>query len=46
VRRVDPVTRAAMIGVSWHPGCPVEIDDLRVIEMAHVGFDDEITRVS
>lgn len=42
MRRVDPVTRAAMIGVSWQPGCPVEIDDLRIIEMPHVGFDGEI----
>ncbi|WP_109508869.1 M15 family metallopeptidase [Nocardioides speluncae] len=44
VRRVDPVTRAAMIGVSWHPGCPVEIDDLRIIEMPHHGFDGEVHR--
>jgi hypothetical protein len=31
--------RAQMIGVSWKPGCPVPIDDLRIIEMNHWGFD-------
>ena len=28
-----------MIGVSWHPGCPVRISDLRLITMDHWGFD-------
>lgn len=36
---VDEATRATMIGVSWRPGCPVPIDDLRIIEMNHWGFD-------
>ena len=31
-----------MIGVSWQPGCPVPIDDLRIIEMNHWGFDGEV----
>ncbi len=39
VRVVDEATRASMIGVSWKPGCPVPIDDLRIIEMNHWGFD-------
>jgi hypothetical protein len=34
--------RARMIGVSWHPGCPVPIDDLRIIEMNHWGFDGTV----
>jgi hypothetical protein len=34
--------RAQMIGVSWHPGCPVPIDDLRIIEMNHWGFDGAV----
>jgi hypothetical protein len=42
VRVVDEETRASMIGVSWKPGCPVPIDDLRIIEMNHWGFDGEI----
>lgn len=39
IRPVDDATRATMIGVSWKPGCPVPIEDLRVIEMTHRGFD-------
>jgi len=31
--------RARMIGVTWKPGCPVPIDDMRIIEMNHHGFD-------
>jgi hypothetical protein len=34
--------RARMIGVSWEPGCPVPIDDLRIIEMNHWGFDGTV----
>ena len=42
VRVVDEQTRASMIGVSWKPGCPVPIDDLRIIEMNHWGFDGQV----
>ncbi len=28
-----------MTGVSWHDGCPVPLADLRLVEVAHVGFD-------
>ena len=41
IRPVDDATRATMIGVSWTPGCPVPIEDLRIIEMTHLGFDGE-----
>ena len=34
--------RDRMIGVSWHEGCPVPIDDLRIIEMNHWGFDGTV----
>lgn len=34
--------RARMIGVSWQPGCPVPIDDLRIIDMTHWGFDGAV----
>ena len=34
--------RDQMIGVSWKTGCPVPIDDLRIIEMNHWGFDGEV----
>jgi hypothetical protein len=42
IRTVDEETRARMIGVSWQPGCPVPIDDLRIIEMNFVGFDGAV----
>ncbi len=28
-----------MVGVSWHPGCPVPISDLRVVTLDYYGFD-------
>ena len=34
--------RDRMVGVSWKPGCPVPIDDLRIIEMNHWGFDGAV----
>ncbi len=33
-----------MSGVSWHPGCPVRIADLRVITMSHWGLDGAVHR--
>lgn len=32
--------RAAMVGVSWHPGCPVPLEDLRAVELTYWGMDD------
>jgi D-alanyl-D-alanine carboxypeptidase len=31
--------RARMIGVSWHPGCPVPLSGLRLITLTYRGFD-------
>ena len=31
--------RAQMTGVSWHRGCPVGLDDLRLITLTYRGFD-------
>jgi hypothetical protein len=42
IRAVDEETRARMIGVSWKPGCPVPIDDLRIIDMNFIGFDGAV----
>jgi hypothetical protein len=39
IRTIDPATAYAMIGVSWHRGCPVPISDLRRVELTHWGFD-------
>jgi hypothetical protein len=40
--RIQPIPaamRAQMTGVSWHPGCPVGLSDLRLITLAYRGFD-------
>ena len=42
VTTVPEEYRDLMIGVSWKPGCPVPIDDLRIIEMNHWGFDGTV----
>jgi hypothetical protein len=41
VNAIDPATRAAMTS-SWHAGCPVPIDDLRIVTVEHWGFDGEV----
>jgi hypothetical protein len=38
---VDDATRAEMTGVSWHEGCPVPLDALRVVALTYVGFDGD-----
>ncbi len=38
---IDPQTRERMIGVSWHRGCPVGLDDLRLLALTYWGFDGE-----
>jgi hypothetical protein len=35
--------RKAMTGVSWHPGCPVPLGDLRVVVAYYWGFDRKAT---
>ena len=42
VSEIDAELRARMTGVSWHSGCPVAIDDLRLLELDHWGFDDRV----
>ena len=40
--RIQPIPtamRAQMTGVSWHPGCPVGLSDLRLITLEYRGFD-------
>ena len=43
--RVEPIGRslgAQMTGVSWRPGCPVGLDELRVVAAGHWGFDGRV----
>ena len=42
VSRIDPDTRALMVGSSWHRGCPVPIRALRQVRVTYVGLDDEV----
>jgi hypothetical protein len=39
IRTIDTATAKTMIGVSWRPGCPVRIADLRRVQLTHWGFD-------
>jgi hypothetical protein len=39
VATLSPSVRARMTGVSWHPGCPVSLDQLRLLRVGYWGFD-------
>jgi hypothetical protein len=34
--------RETMTGVSWRPGCPVPLSDLRLVRASHWGFDGRV----
>jgi D-alanyl-D-alanine carboxypeptidase len=38
---LDRALRQRMTGVSWHRGCPVGLDDLRLLAVSYWGFDGE-----
>jgi hypothetical protein len=39
IERIDAAQAKRMTGVSWRPGCPVALRDLRLLTVSHVGFD-------
>jgi D-alanyl-D-alanine carboxypeptidase len=39
---LDAATRQRIKGSSWHPGCPVGLDDLRLLRATHWGFDGQV----
>ncbi|HXG75433.1 MAG TPA: M15 family metallopeptidase [Gaiellaceae bacterium] len=39
VERIDAAQAQRMTGVSWRPGCPVPLRDLRLLRLTHWGFD-------
>jgi D-alanyl-D-alanine carboxypeptidase len=39
ISRIDADTRERMTGVSWRPGCPVGLGELRLLQVDHWGFD-------
>jgi hypothetical protein len=42
VSRIGPTLRVTMTGVSWRPGCPVALRDLRLVTARHWGFDGRL----
>ena len=44
VLTLNPALRAKMTGVSWHPGCPVPLGDLRLVSLSYWGFDHKVHR--
>ncbi len=42
VARIDASLAKRMTGVSWRPGCPVALRDLRLLTMSHRGFDGRV----
>jgi hypothetical protein len=43
-RPIDDATAERIRGVSWRPGCPVGLDDLRLLTVDHWGFDRAVHR--
>jgi hypothetical protein len=43
-RPLSTALRHRLNGSSWHPGCPVALDDLRDVRLSYVGFDGKIHR--
>lgn len=44
VRELDEATRTRMVPSSWRPGCPVALDELRLVVVDHWGFDGQVHR--
>jgi hypothetical protein len=44
VAPIGPTLRARLIGRDWHPGCPVAIDQLRLVRVSYRTFTGDIRR--
>ena len=42
VAGLDAATKSGMTGVSWRPGCPVQLADLRLMGLSYWGFDGQV----
>jgi hypothetical protein len=42
VSRIGPELRDRLIGRNWTPGCPVPLQDLRLVEVSYWNFDGEM----
>lgn len=39
---ISPALRRSLVGRSWHPGCPVPIEDLRHVRVSYRNFHGEV----
>lgn len=46
IKELPEGVRAWMTGRSWRPGCPVGLDDLRLVTVTHWGFNGRVKRGS
>jgi hypothetical protein len=44
IAAIPPALERAMTGSTWHEGCPVPIEDLRVLTFNYWGLDGEVDR--
>lgn len=42
IEKLPEAIRAEMTGNSWKPECPASLDDLRLLHVPYVGFDDAL----
>jgi D-alanyl-D-alanine carboxypeptidase len=42
ISRIDAAQAKRVTGVSWRPGCPVHLRDLRLLRMSHRRFDGRV----
>jgi D-alanyl-D-alanine carboxypeptidase len=42
VTEIPASLRETMTGISWRPGCPVPLSDLRLVRASHWGFDGHV----
>jgi hypothetical protein len=42
ILRISPAIRAELIGRNWHVGCPVPLEDLRMVHVSYWDFDGEV----
>ena len=42
ISRIDAAQAKRMTGVSWRPGCPVHLRDLRLLRLSHRRFDGKV----
>jgi poly-gamma-glutamate synthesis protein (capsule biosynthesis protein) len=44
ISAIPAALEAELEASTWHPGCPVPLEDLRLLQFNYVGFDGEIKR--